>query len=90
MPTSCDLKKQNVIIDRMGMFLEASVSHSVHEEDSMHHRSHDKGGLHPEGVLIMTSNGSHCSGRYASYWNAFLLGVDSSLSVLKFKSNLSK
>ena len=22
---------------------------------------------------IMTSSGSHCSGRYASYWTAFLL-----------------
>ena len=45
------------------MFSEASVSHSVHGE-----------GLHPEGGLppVLTSSGGHCSGRYASYWNAFL------------------
>ena len=23
--------------------------------------------------LVLTSSGGHCSGRYASYWNAFLL-----------------
>ena len=44
------------------------------------------GGLHPDGLWgdthclpwgdwqtpLMTSSGGHCSGRYASYWNAFL------------------
>ena len=44
------------------------------------------GGLHPTGLPqgegsasrgldrppVVTSSGSHCSGQYASYWNAFL------------------
>ena len=40
------------------------------------------GGLHPRGLhpwgrggpnpLVLTSSGGHYSGRYASYWNAFL------------------
>ena len=40
---------------------------------------HPGGGedLHPGGLgrppVIMASSGSHCSGRYASYWNVFLL-----------------
>ena len=29
---------------------------------------------HPS--LLLTSSGSHCSGRYASYWNAFLVIFD--------------
>ena len=45
--------------------------------------SASKGGLHPGGLPpgggglpntpVLTSGGSHCSGRYACYWNAFLL-----------------
>ena len=36
------------------------------------------GGLPLEEVgipLVLTPSGGHCSGRYASYWNAFLLAV---------------
>ena len=35
-----------------------------------------EGNLPPGGVCppsVLTSSGSNCSGRYASYWNAFLL-----------------
>ena len=38
-----------------------------------------RGGLHPGGLPNsppqLTSGGPHCSGRYASYWNAFLFAI---------------
>ena len=40
--------------------------------------SASKGGSSP---LVLTSSGDHCSGRYTSYWNAFL----SSLKLLLFQ-----
>ena len=59
------------------MFSEASVSHSVHKGvclwglppgmSAFSGRS-AYGDLH----AVLTSSGGHCSGRYASYWNAFL------------------
>ena len=66
------------------MFSEASVSHSVHSGGGPHPGesaciggSASRGwGSTPSGVCpippVPTSSGSHCSGRYASYWNAFL------------------
>ena len=36
-------------------------------------RAHLPGGRPPGGrPLALTSSGGHCSGQYASYWNAFL------------------
>ena len=52
------------------MFSEASVNHSVH-------RAGESPGWRPPSLLdgdiplLLTSSGSHCSGRYAFYWNAF-------------------
>ena len=31
--------------------------------------------IHPPPPPVLTSSGDHCSGRYASYWNAFFLGL---------------
>ena len=49
------------------------------------------GGSAPRGSgysLVLTSSGSHCSGQYASYWNAFLLeegfGVNTSQTTFIF------
>ena len=45
----------------------------------------DEDGLHPGGLpgrwglpnhLVLTSSGGHCSSRYASHWNTFLLHRD--------------
>ena len=71
------------------MFLHMSVSHSVHRGGlcpSMQHRSHDQGGSLSGGVSVqgggLCPRGSPSGrpplntvtrGRYASYWNAFLL-----------------
>ena len=68
------------------MFLRLSVSHSIHRGGwlpSMHHRSHDWGRLHLGGgclhlVGMLGRPPEHykiwsISGRYAAYWNAFLL-----------------
>ena len=70
------------------MFSEASVSHSVHggggggggEGRASASRGWgwaDRTGSETEGggcptPPVVTSTGGHCSGRYASYWNAFL------------------
>ena len=39
--------------------------------------------------LVLTSNGGHCRGRYASYWNAFLFGLklDSRWIIFKMCEN---
>ena len=53
---------------RKVMFLHLSVSHSVHKgagSASVHAGIHTLLGRHPPAD-------GHCSGRYASYWNAFL------------------
>ena len=47
-----------------------SICHSVHKEEGL------SSGQRPpwtETPLKLTSSGSHCSGWYTSYWNAFLL-----------------
>ena len=33
------------------------------------------GGMHGRGVCMRGRRDGHCSGRYASYWNAFLFNV---------------
>ena len=51
------------------MFSEASVILSTGREVAYP--------LPPEADLpLLTSSGSHCSGRYASYWDAFLVIFD--------------
>ena len=54
------------------MFLHLSVSHSVHGEGRAWRR-----GMHGKGVCggggMRGRRDGHCSGRYASYWNAFFL-----------------
>ena len=50
------------------MFSEASVSHCVYGLGSL-----PAGGGLPPNPPVLTSSGGHCSGRYAFYWNAFLL-----------------
>ena len=62
------------------MFLHLSVSHSVHGGGGVCLPSacwdtHPRAG--------QTSPGGQCSGRYASYWNAFLLFLKSSLFTRK-------
>ena len=53
------------------MFSGASVSHSVHRGLPPPHLDTPRWtDTAPPSEL--TSNGGHCSGRYASYWNAFL------------------
>ena len=51
-------------------------------------------GLHPEWGMVLpppmlTFSGGHQSGRYASYWNAFLLNLVSVVSVVLMKGDLS-
>ena len=53
-----------------------------------------QGSLSPEGSgypPVLTSSGGHCSGRYASYWNAFLLHEElpTLQTVLKYFSRLN-
>ena len=51
------------------MFSEASVSQFVHRGQVC------LLGVSPGDIPLVTSSGSHCSGRYASYLNAFLLCI---------------
>ena len=58
------------------MFSEASVSHSVQGGGGGLPRkegSASRGSGYP--LLVLTSSGGHCRGRYASYSNAFLFFV---------------
>ena len=52
------------------MFLEASVSQSVHRVGRVPPWRQTP--LCRQTPVVLTSSGGHCSGRYASYWNAFL------------------
>ena len=61
------------------MFLHLSVSHSVHRggvSASVHAGIHPLAGTPPKAGKPSpgryTPHDGHCSGRYASYWNAFL------------------
>ena len=64
---------------RKVMFSETSVSNSVHKGRGCPTEGvslHVLGGLPLEGsvpLLVLTSSGDHCSSRYTSYWNEFLL-----------------
>ena len=52
------------------MFSEASVSQSVHRVGRVPPWRQTP--LCRQAPVVLTSSGNHCSGRYASYWNAFL------------------
>ena len=60
------------------IFSQASVSHSIHR-GAVHARGmHGRGvcvagGMHGRRGSMHGRRDGHCSGRYASYWNAFLL-----------------
>ena len=54
------------------MFSQASVSHSVHRGQGRHPREDTPRQTHHQADTPHPTSDSHCSGRYASYWNAFL------------------
>ena len=61
-----------------GTHLHCPVYAGIHTPCPVH------AGIHP------TPTGGHCSGRYASYWNAFLLlfkGSHCTLSIVNFETN---
>ena len=55
------------------MFLHQSVSHSVHRGVSGNHPGKYPLGQIPPGQTPPPPAGGQCSGRYAPYWNVFLL-----------------
>ena len=61
-----------IIARKVVMFLNLSVSHSVHGREGMSGRPPGQT-PHPPGQTPPPQADGYCSGRYASYWNVFLL-----------------
>ena len=57
------------------MFSQTCVKNSVHEEGGGGLSASGSGGCTPPGQTPPHPQDGHCSRRYASYWNAFLLVV---------------
>ena len=67
-PSLCHRHLWAWITEEKVMFSEATVSHSVQ-------RGWESPPRGSASSLVLTSSGSHCNDRYASYWNAFLFYV---------------
>ena len=69
------------------MFSQACVKNSVHRGRGVYGEGvHGRGGMHGSGECVMGgglhgTRDNHCSGQYGSYWNAFLLTLQSMIFI---------